>query len=87
MALLPDSARISPMRTGTPTARVAHLSRSGRHSPIRGTIAPFKPAQVSAKSPQTASSSHSNIRLATASVLRVLEALACDAEEALGAGL
>ena len=40
LGLPSERALMAPMRTGTPSARAAWASSSGRNSPIRGTIQP-----------------------------------------------
>ena len=57
-----ERMRSSPMRTGTPSARLACASRPGRKSLIRGTIQPCSRPQLRPTSSQKATTSQSSPR-------------------------
>lgn len=61
-----EYAVMRPMRTGTPKALLASVSRRGRNSPIRGTIQPCSTNQLRPKSSQAIVTSHSRKRMTKA---------------------
>jgi hypothetical protein len=66
-------ALMSPMRTGTPSSRLARNSTAGRRSPIRGTMNKWSAPHASASTKDAASSSQSDHRAAAANNLSMRE--------------